>query len=317
MHKLILSLLISLFVLHSFGQNKQSIVVSIEGANDNDTVTLYSNRNIKDTSFIKNKQARFSLAKMGDEWDTYFIDYGHGDKRLGFPLFGNNTSAIQLSVDKELTGYTITGDANAKEQNEFWQGGKAVQKHADSLAKQQSDTKDSVGAQATQSNVDSAEKVFRNYAIAWILKHKTSPYSAAVVRMFIDRANILNALDTVAVNCYNALDAQAKANNYESDLLLEEFARYDDMYSKVPPNSKAPDFLIKDTAGHSISLATFKGKWVLIDFWASWCGPCRRNNPLLTDFYNTYHKKGLDILSVSVDTNSEPWKKAIKKDNMT
>jgi thiol-disulfide isomerase/thioredoxin len=61
----------------------------------------------------------------------------------------------------------------------------------------------------------------------------------------------------------------------------------------------------------------FKGKWLLIDFWASWCAPCRQNNPLLKEIFEKYHDKGLEVLSISVDKDIEQWKKAIKDDKMT
>lgn len=69
--------------------------------------------------------------------------------------------------------------------------------------------------------------------------------------------------------------------------------------------------------GKTLSLADLRGKYVLIDFWASWCGPCRRENPNVVRLYNKYKDKGFDILGVSLDTKKEKWVEAIKKDNLT
>jgi thiol-disulfide isomerase/thioredoxin len=67
----------------------------------------------------------------------------------------------------------------------------------------------------------------------------------------------------------------------------------------------------------SVSLSSFKGKYFLLDFWASWCGPCRRENPNVVKAYRQYHNKGFDILGVSLDDSKDDWLKAIKKDGLS
>ncbi|MBA4197887.1 MAG: hypothetical protein C0459_10065 [Chitinophaga sp.] len=81
----------------------------------------------------------------------------------------------------------------------------------------------------------------------------------------------------------------------------------------------AMNFTQNDTLGKPVSLASFKGKYVLVDFWASWCGPCRRENPNVVKTYNTYKDKGFQILSVSLDQPGakDKWIKAIHDDNLT
>lgn len=66
-----------------------------------------------------------------------------------------------------------------------------------------------------------------------------------------------------------------------------------------------------------LSLKENLSKVTLIDFWASWCKPCREENPKVVALYNEFHKKGLNIISVSLDKNAEDWKKAIQKDGLT
>lgn len=84
----------------------------------------------------------------------------------------------------------------------------------------------------------------------------------------------------------------------------------------VSIGKKAPDFTSLTPEGKSISLAGQLGKYLLVDFWAAWCGPCRRENPNLVKAYQKYHEKGFDVLGVSLDKSKEDWVKAIKTDNL-
>ena len=79
----------------------------------------------------------------------------------------------------------------------------------------------------------------------------------------------------------------------------------------------APLFTQNDPEGNPISLESFRGKYLLIDFWASWCGPCRKENPNVVAAYSKYHDMGFDILGVSLDDNGENWVAAIDKDGLT
>ncbi|MGI4806343.1 MAG: peroxiredoxin family protein, partial [Janthinobacterium lividum] len=81
----------------------------------------------------------------------------------------------------------------------------------------------------------------------------------------------------------------------------------------------APDFTQNDPEGKPISLSSFKGKYVLLDFWASWCGPCRQENPNVVKVYNQYKNKNFTVLGVSLDrpNGKDAWLKAIKDDGLT
>ena len=81
--------------------------------------------------------------------------------------------------------------------------------------------------------------------------------------------------------------------------------------------SVAPDFTMNDTEGKPFKLSQLKGKYVLVDFWASWCGPCRGENPNVVEAYNKFKNKNFTILGVSLDDNKEKWLQAIKADNLT
>ncbi|MFA6951313.1 MAG: TlpA disulfide reductase family protein, partial [Lentimicrobiaceae bacterium] len=86
---------------------------------------------------------------------------------------------------------------------------------------------------------------------------------------------------------------------------------------RVEPGKVAPDFTMNDPEGNPVTLSQLRGKVVLIDFWASWCGPCRKENPNVVAAYKKYHEKGFDIIGVSLDRDITSWKKAIADDNLT
>ncbi|HMP91660.1 MAG TPA: TlpA disulfide reductase family protein, partial [Phnomibacter sp.] len=79
----------------------------------------------------------------------------------------------------------------------------------------------------------------------------------------------------------------------------------------------APDFTLNNPDGKPVSLSSLRGQYVLVDFWASWCGPCRQENPNVVKAYQAYKSKGFTILGVSLDKDRDPWLEAIKKDKLT
>ncbi len=98
---------------------------------------------------------------------------------------------------------------------------------------------------------------------------------------------------------------------------LEFFKNKIEVLKRLSIGALAPDFILPDIFGNSVKLSSFRGKYVLLDFWASWCLPCRRENPNLVNVYNKYGVKNFSIISVSIDVDKQDWLQAIKKDNMT
>lgn len=82
-------------------------------------------------------------------------------------------------------------------------------------------------------------------------------------------------------------------------------------------NKPAPEISLTDTSGKTVSLSSYKGKYVLVDFWASWCGPCRQENPNVVAAYNKYKDKNFTVLGVSLDKDKAAWMAAIQEDHLT
>lgn len=132
----------------------------------------------------------------------------------------------------------------------------------------------------------------------------------------------LEALEMYAYNAdykdiaplYNGLSESVKHTKSG-----KEFGERLPKLKAIAIGAMAPEFTEADTSGKMVSLASFRGKYVLLDFWASWCGPCRRENPNVVKAYNKYKGKNFTILSVSLDrpNGKQKWLDAIHKDGLT
>ncbi|WP_432711614.1 TlpA family protein disulfide reductase [Pedobacter sp.] len=102
----------------------------------------------------------------------------------------------------------------------------------------------------------------------------------------------------------------------EAKQLKKEFMAQSAIKNALNKGSVIPHIAYNDPNGKPVDINSFKGKYVLIDFWASWCGPCRKAIPEIKELYSTYNASGFEVLSVSVDTDNAAWRKAMSEENM-
>ena len=142
--------------------------------------------------------------------------------------------------------------------------------------------------------------------VSFIKKYPNSPVAPFIIYdRYISYPNQQMAKSTFA-----SLGALAKNSLYGKRII-----EYQRIASKTGIGAM-PDFAAKDTAGKIVNLSSFRGKYVLVDFWASWCAPCRKENPNVVEAYNKYHDKGFEIVSISLDTKKEAWLNAIRMDGL-
>jgi peroxiredoxin len=108
------------------------------------------------------------------------------------------------------------------------------------------------------------------------------------------------------------LDTNLRGSKYYDDLMERV-----DILRAVQIGETAPEFIQNDTAGNPLSLSSLRGKYLLVDFWASWCGPCRAENPYVVEAWKKYNSKGFDVLGVSLDSKKDKWIEAIEEDGLT
>jgi thiol-disulfide isomerase/thioredoxin len=140
------------------------------------------------------------------------------------------------------------------------------------------------------------------------MKEHTSSLSCLFLFQFIDMVEDSAILNKVFTNL--------QKDYGENPLVAYYYEKYERAV-KLAPGHQAPEISLSDSTGKSIKLSDFRNKYVLIDFWASWCGPCRRETPSLLKLYGNYHSKGLEILGVSLDDNPQAWLNYIHLNKLT
>jgi peroxiredoxin len=168
---------------------------------------------------------------------------------------------------------------------------------------------DSATMKSIQAAYEKMEKDIQKEAEEYIKSHPKSIISALLTKSFFNEFEPnISKIEAL----FNSLDESIKNTKIGNSILknLNDFKRVD-------VGKRAPEFSAPNPDGKIISLKESLGKVTIIDFWASWCAPCRKENPNMVKIYNEFHDKGLNIIGVSLDKEASKWKAAISTDKLT
>lgn len=233
------------------------------------------------------------------------------DKRNYMPLFLEN-SDITFDGDLDsLDNAVIAGSAIHAKYEAYQEGKKPFNDKMIALYPKY-DLADSLGDKEMEKLLDEQyeaiyeeQKVYTMQIIAKNSDNNMGPYLAS----------------STFFNDEDAEDLHQVLADFDSTLnessYVKTLTKMAATWKLVAVGQPAVDFTQNDSTDAPINLASFKGQYLLIDFWASWCGPCRQENPNVVRIYDDLHDKGFEILGVSFDTSREKWLKAIADDQLT
>jgi peroxiredoxin len=162
---------------------------------------------------------------------------------------------------------------------------------------------DSTYLKKLKNQYDSLKNEEQNIRINFTRKYPDSFISLYLLFKYMDLSNELTK------EIYNGLSDNLKRHSIGKDVHYQLFE-----IEKI--DSQTLSFSLPDTSGKMINIDSFKGNYFLVDFWASWCGPCRTESLNLKKAYNDYKGKGFEIIAISLDSKKENWVNAIKNDNL-
>ncbi|HMG67090.1 MAG TPA: TlpA disulfide reductase family protein [Chitinophagaceae bacterium] len=230
----------------------------------------------------------------------FYLDKGTLYINGNGPLFKDAKRSGNKSIEDYNAYYAFIDNSQIK-------GAAALYEEEKDLYKK----KDTIALKALVPKFKTINSARNRLSLKWVNEHPGSPVSAYVLFLFLAQ-HYMN-FDELE-GSLNKLSAAAKNN------VPGKSIEYSIKANKLTGIGKtAMDFTQNDTSGNPVSLKDFRGKYVLLDFWASWCVPCRAENPNVVTAYNKYKDKNFTVISVSLDqpNGKEKWLKAIHDDKLT
>ena len=295
----------------SNGNGGYTITGTVQGASDGDAVYLQrieGRRNIVKQDSAVIKDGKFTFTGKQDTTVYRYLTYkGQGDQAMAMDFFlENGTIQVQLAN----TNPAATGTPNNDAYQQVRAKVNANMKQVEALYASMADT-----------TLTDAQREQRGKELA-DLEDKMMQIAKEGIQQNIDNAVGIHLLKQnfyyMDVEELDALLPKIPAA-YEQDATILRIKENVAKMKATAVGQKFTDFTMKTPEGKEVKLSDFvgNGKVVLVDFWASWCGPCRREMPNLVDAYKQYKNKNFEIVGVSLDRNNEDWVKAIKQLGIT
>lgn len=318
MKKLLLALLLSPSML--FAQDKFSLKGQIDPKNNNKKIYLVhledSGEKI-DSAIIKNGQFQLNIPLDKASIAILLLDHSGNALKSQNPKdiyrFFIEPGQASLQAKDSIANSTVKGLKIFEENTHIEKATKEVNVKLEALNKEFASLSES--KKADQNVLLSFQKRYVSLMEErqTILKKFVSENPKSFISLYYLNSEL--ASDEMNVpeieQLYNALSDELKANIF-GKMVKQRL----DQGKITGIGVIASDFEEKTPEGISIKLSSFKGQYVLVDFWASWCMPCRQENPHLVEAYEKYKEKGFTILGVSIDQSADAWKQAIKTDGL-
>ncbi|MDO9001478.1 MAG: TlpA disulfide reductase family protein [Bacteroidota bacterium] len=278
------------------------------------TVYVHHKWDEKDyTDSTKVVNGKFSFNLKSVDPNMYWFTYGNNiNEQPNFIFFADSEPLKANLIGDSLIYSSVAGGQTQKDYLEYRtmiNNFVAQQQQMQADFNTASQTGDNVTMDKLKADFQGLNTVFINGLKDFIKTHAKSAVSGFIIYNDFNNPNIPME---VVIESLSYID-----KSIENTKFIKLATKRVDAVKGTMIGNKATNFTQNSPEGKPINLTDFKGKYVLVDFWASWCGPCRMENPNVVASYNRYKDKGFTVLGVSFDSNKDAWLAAIQKDNLT